>query len=112
MTAYQDTHCYIVAYDLNNPGQDYDRLKRAIEQISTWYAPLQKSLFFIASNTGRRQDIYAFLKANMDVNDQLCVIEFNGATLDILKSLQTDLQLIIDTGSPSTLTQIVHNKVA
>lgn len=92
---------YIVAYDLNAPGKNYKRLHDAIVQVSKWYAPLQKSLFFISAE-GSRQDLYNFLKANMDSGDTLCVIEFTGATLDILKSLRDDLQDIIDIGIPGS----------
>ena len=102
---------YIIAYDLNFPGRDYYRLREAIVQVSHWYASVQKSLFFINTRISSRQELYDALRAQMDANDTLCVIDFTGATLDVLKSLRDDVQSIIDTGEPTLQTRLMHSAI-
>lgn len=66
---------YLVSYDLNRPGQNYDDLYEAIKNASTgvWCKPLS-SVYIIKSNL-KAETIYNRLKPCLDSNDCILVIE-------------------------------------
>lgn len=62
-----------VSYDLNAPGQNYEKLIEAIKTLGPW-AKLQQSFWYVNSNL----DAVAagnFLKKFTDVNDYLIVVD-------------------------------------
>lgn len=63
----------VIAYDLINPGQNYERVQSAIKALGPWYK-LQYSLFYVQSRLSASQAHLA-VRAAMDVNDKLCVID-------------------------------------
>lgn len=66
---------YLISYDLNSPGKNYDDLYEAIKNASTgvWCKPLS-SVYIIKSDysTGT---IYNRLKSCIDENDCILIIE-------------------------------------
>ena len=64
---------YLVSYDLNKPGQDYQALIDAI-QTYDGYCKALWSQWFIYSNESAK-DIYEHLRAYIDDNDRLLVCE-------------------------------------
>lgn len=66
---------YLVSYDLNKSGKDYDGVYKAIEKASsgTWCRPLE-SVWVIQSNL-TTQAIYDVIAPHIDSNDRLLVIE-------------------------------------
>jgi len=63
---------YIISYDLNKQGKNYDGLISAIKQLSYW-AKIQKSVWYVKSKLTTDQ-IYEFLRKQMDGNDSLIVV--------------------------------------
>jgi hypothetical protein len=63
----------VIAYDLMNPGQNYERVQTAIKALGHWYK-LQYSLFYVQSQMTAAQAHFA-VRAAMDANDKLCVID-------------------------------------
>lgn len=61
-----------ISYDLNSPGQHYDRVISAIKELGSW-AKLQKSLFFVKSSFSEQQ-AFDRVRAVMDSNDSLVVV--------------------------------------
>ena len=66
---------YLISYDLNSPGKNYDDLYKAIEQASTgvWCKPLS-SVYIIKTNLSA-EAVYNRLKPCLDSNDRMLVIE-------------------------------------
>lgn len=66
---------YLISYDLNSPGKNYDDLYEAIKAASTgvWCKPL-RSVYIIKSNL-RAEEVYNRLKPCLDDNDCILVIE-------------------------------------
>ena len=67
---------YIITYDLNSPGQDYDALYDAIQQIGSWCHP-QDSVWIVktAKNITDTRDAIA---VHLDANDSLFVAALTG----------------------------------
>lgn len=66
-----------IAYDLNQPGQNYDAVRDAIKSLGRWHQ-FQYSLFYVSTNM-TAYDAYTILVATLDGNDRLAVIEADGA---------------------------------
>ena len=68
--------CYLVTYDLNKPGQDYDKIRNAIvrvcngELISFW-----QSTYLIRSPLETASEVMEFLNDALDDNDKVIVFE-------------------------------------
>lgn len=66
---------YLITYDLNSPGQNYDKIIELIKgDLSTAYCTYWKSSFLIRSNYTPQQ-IVDTLKKHFDKNDRFLVIE-------------------------------------
>lgn len=63
---------YEISYDLSNPGQDYEGLHEAIENVGDSLHALESYWLVDASNTST-SDIRDELKGELDTNDQLVV---------------------------------------
>lgn len=61
----------LIAYDLNQPGQNYEAVTSAICSLGNWYK-LQYSLFYVQSELSAEQ-AYDFVRVFMDHNDKLMV---------------------------------------
>lgn len=63
---------YFVAYDLNDPGQNYPAVSDTIESLGK-HAKIQLSLYYLKSDLSMAA-IHARVRSVMDVNDRLAVI--------------------------------------
>ncbi len=68
---------YIISYDLNRPGQDYQGLYQAIKQLGDWCRPLDST--WLVDTTLGAEAVAGQLRPQIDKNDGLLVI---GATQD------------------------------
>lgn len=68
--------CYLVTYDLNKKGQDYENVIQAIKDASdgTW-CTYWKSSFLIRSNYLTADQVFTKIKPYVDGNDSVIVIE-------------------------------------
>lgn len=77
---------YLIGYDLNKSGKDYEGLYDAIKSYGTWCHPLD-STWLIETNSSE-SDISAVLKAHVDDNDALLIIK---VTKNYIGWLTTDI---------------------
>lgn len=68
---------YMIGYDLNKPGQNYDDLYEAIKnQGSTWWHHLDSTWIIVSTKTA--VDIRDNLSKYLDSNDKLLVAKLSG----------------------------------
>ena len=68
-----------IAYDLDAPGQNYDGVRDAIKSLGQYWQA-QFSLFYV--NTPYSPDeAFAIVRAAMDINDKLAVINAVGGVV-------------------------------
>jgi hypothetical protein len=65
-----------VAYDLMNLGKNYEGVRDAIKSLGRWYQ-FQFSLFYV-NTPHSAAEAHAIVRAAMDADDRLCVIEATG----------------------------------
>lgn len=64
---------YLIGYDLNRPGKNYDDLIKAIKSLSgTWWNHLDSTWIVKTSTTA--EQIRNSLRAHMDGSDELLVV--------------------------------------
>jgi hypothetical protein len=63
----------IVAYDLIQPGQNYEAVQDRIMSLGRWYK-FQYSLFYVRTAL-TPEEAHAHVRAAMDVKDKLLVVE-------------------------------------
>lgn len=68
-----------IAYDLDQPGQNYDAVRDAIKALGQWWQP-QFSLFYVHTDYSP-QDAFAQILRAMDANDKLAVIDASGGVV-------------------------------
>lgn len=78
---------FFVAYDLNKPGQQYDRMEEGIKKVCSWYLKLQFSFYYIRSER-TCSEIYDILRGYQDQNDKLAVIEAANAVVTTASETQ------------------------
>ena len=66
-----------IAYDLCEPGQNYDQVRDAIKSLGQWHQ-FQYSLFYVNTSMTPQQ-AYAHVAQYTDTNDRLAIIEANSA---------------------------------
>lgn len=71
---YQTERKYIVAYDLNAPGQKYKKMTEALETYGTNQKKILETTWLLKTRKSA-QEIYDGLKAYLDSNDRIIVIE-------------------------------------
>jgi len=67
---------YLIGYDLNKTGQDYDSLIEQIKKLGNWWSCLD-STWIIKSNSTAK-DIRNHLQKYIDSNDELLVVRLSG----------------------------------
>jgi hypothetical protein len=67
-----EEHCFIISYDLCQPGQDYDALYKALKSFPTW-GKLTESTWAVTSNQNVIE-IRDYLNQFIDKNDRLIII--------------------------------------
>lgn len=67
---------YLITYDLNRTGQDYDNVIQAIKNASDGrWCTYWKSSFLIRSNYQTADEVCYIIQKYLDKNDRLLVIE-------------------------------------
>ena len=67
---------YMITYDLNKEGQDYENVIQAIKDASTGvWCSYWKSSFLIKSNLKTANEVFDKIRPYLDGNDRLLVIE-------------------------------------
>lgn len=67
---------YLITYDLNKNGQDYENVINAIKDASTGaWCTFWKSSYLIKSNLSSADDVFKKIQPYLDSNDKLLVIE-------------------------------------
>ncbi len=67
---------YLITYDLNTEGKDYNALYDKIKSLGEWFHPLE-SVWFLQSSTDVNT-IFEHLHAAMDNNDHILVVEITN----------------------------------
>jgi hypothetical protein len=67
---------YVITYDLNKAGQNYEALEKAIKSYNAW-AKIATTTFVIRSDNNSN-GIRDHLKSQMDANDELFVGKLSG----------------------------------
>lgn len=70
-------HCYIVSYDLCQPGRDYNSLYNALKKFPSW-GKLTESTWAVVCNKSAIE-IRDYLRLYMDLSDRLIVIKSGRA---------------------------------
>ena len=66
-------HCYLISYDLCQPGRNYENLYEALRRFSKW-ARLTESFWAVVS-TATSTEIRDYLLRYIDDNDRIIVIQ-------------------------------------
>lgn len=66
----------LVAYDLNSPGQKYDKLIAALKEYGTWWHHLEST--WLVKTTNSLKEVHDDLRQYLDDNDELLVIDVSG----------------------------------
>lgn len=66
----------LIGYDLNRSGQNYDELIAAIKSLGNWWHHLE-STWLVKTSLGPVQ-VTDQLKAHIDNNDELLVVDITG----------------------------------
>jgi hypothetical protein len=67
---------YVIGYDLNSPGQDYDALFEAIKSYGAWWHHLDST--WIVKTNSSAVEIRDHLRQFIDENDELLVAKLSG----------------------------------
>ena len=67
---------FIVGYDLNRPGQDYDSLWKRLKEFGTWWHHLDSTWLVRTEMTAVQ--LRNELKPLLDSSDELLVIDVTG----------------------------------
>jgi hypothetical protein len=67
---------YVVSYDLNRPGQEYEDLIDAIKSYGTWWGGLAST--WVIKTDDSAKEIRDHLKLYIDSNDELFVGQLTG----------------------------------
>lgn len=67
---------YLITYDLNKTGQDYENVIAAIKSASTGvWCSYWKSSWLIQSNLSTASEVFTRIEPYVDSNDRIIVIE-------------------------------------
>jgi hypothetical protein len=68
---------FMVGYDLNSPGQNYDKLIEALKGYPNWWHHLDSTWFIKSSDSA--VTIRDALVKHIDTGDELLVVKVTGA---------------------------------
>jgi len=68
------SNLFMVCYDLNSPGQDYEPLIEQIKSYGTWWHHLDST--WIIKSTMSAAEIRDHLSKYIDTNDELLIVRF------------------------------------
>lgn len=82
---------FFITYDLNDPGQNYDKVIEAIKKASTGnWCSYWKSSYLIKSNYQTADAVSNLITPHLDKNDRLLVIEVKNNKQGWLTKKQWD----------------------
>lgn len=67
---------YIISYDLNRPGQDYESLYKAIKQLGAWWHHLDSTWVVVTQKSAAQ--VRDVLTPEVDANDKVLVVRSAG----------------------------------
>ncbi len=67
---------YIISYDLNRPGQDYEGLYEAIKSLGSWWHHLDSTWVVVTAKTATQ--VRDALIPEIDSNDKVLVVRSGG----------------------------------
>jgi len=67
---------YLISYDLNAPGKNYEALYEAIKSLGAWWHHLDST--WIVKHDGPAGPIRDALARSLDSNDKLLVVRLTG----------------------------------
>lgn len=67
-----EQHCYIISYDLCQPGRNYDKLYQALRSFPNWGRLTESTWAVVTSKT--TVEIRDLLNQYIDSNDRLIVV--------------------------------------
>ena len=82
-----EQHCYIISYDLCQPGRNYDELYQGLRSFSNWGKLTESTWAVVSCKTCI--EIRDFLSQYIDSNDRLVVI-LSGQYAAWTKLIATD----------------------
>ena len=85
---------YLIAYDLDQPGQNYDGIISALEKLGAYRA--QYSLWLLAKSPDTAAQIRDYLAQFIDGNDRLLVVAVQNyaAWRNLMVNSQTVQQIL------------------
>jgi hypothetical protein len=66
---------YLITYDLNKEGKDYNELYDKIKSLGSWFHPLESVWLLRPSFINDVNTIAEQLRTTMDINDHVFVVE-------------------------------------
>ncbi len=66
---------YLITYDLNTEGKDYNALYDKIKSLGQWFHPLESVWFLKPTSISDVNIISEQLRSTMDINDHVFVVE-------------------------------------
>lgn len=66
----------LISYDLNTPGQDYDKLIEKLKSYGTYWHHLDS--FWIIKTNQTYEQVRDIMETYLDNNDELLVIDITG----------------------------------
>lgn len=68
----------LITYDLNKPGQNYDKLYEKIKELGTWWHYLDSTWIVVSTLTPSQA--FDRLKPTLDESDRVLVLNITGDT--------------------------------
>lgn len=69
---------YLITYDLNTEGKDYNALYDKIKSLGEWFHPLESVWFLCPSSIYDVNEITDQLRTTMDDNDHVFIVEITN----------------------------------
>jgi hypothetical protein len=68
----------LISYDLNKPGQNYDKLYEKIKSLGTWWHYLEST--WIVTSTLTPSQAFDRLQPALDASDSVLIVNITGDT--------------------------------
>jgi hypothetical protein len=66
----------LITYDLNSPGQKYERIHEAIKAQGDWWHHMESTWIVVTSKTA--SEVFAALNDHIDGTDRAIVVDITG----------------------------------
>jgi hypothetical protein len=68
----------LISYDLNKPGQNYNKLYEKIKSLGTWWHYLEST--WIVASTLTPSQAFDRLRSTLDTSDSVLIVNITGDT--------------------------------